>query len=126
MTADHDGFEKIRLIAGATEDAGFRGAGDVEETAGHTGAVTAGGVVSAAADAGPLAAGGVRFAPSDGRVRSGCSVLIAACYARRNIADRVHFSSNKTAERSLGKPIKAPDDQVVRPAAVARIEWQAR
>jgi hypothetical protein len=35
MTADHDGFEKICLIAGATEDAGFRGAGDVEETAGH-------------------------------------------------------------------------------------------
>jgi hypothetical protein len=42
-------------------------------------------------------------------VRSGCSVLIAACHASRNIADRIYFSGNKTAERSLGKPIKAPD-----------------
>jgi hypothetical protein len=77
MTADHDGFEKICLIAGATEDAGFRGAGDVEETAGHTGAVTAGGVVSAAAQLG---------------VRLGCmgKHLVAAskrCYSH---TDRLH------------------------------------
>ena len=108
-------------------DAGvLKAAGGVAAAPANAGVEAAGGVASTASDAGPLPAGGVALAASDAGPSTAGGVIKAASGAGPLITDDIKLPGNQPSKGRLVKLIPASDDQVVRPATVARIEGRGR